>query len=399
MTARCFLIVGMDRSGTSALTRVISLTGADLPSDLVPPHASNVTGHWEPRPIVDIHDRLRENLGQIWNDYIPLPEGWFDHPATKTAREQILQHLRADFASSSSFVIKDPRLCLFAPLWLDLLKEFGAEPYVIFCFRQPLEVAASLKRRGDVPWDISLPRWLNSNVEAAIATRHVPRAFTSYDDLLTDWKSTLDRIQRDLGIQWRRTLDEIEPEVNDFLSPEHRHHVQIPYEQVDNEALRIQLKNVYEALQNACHSGTDSLEAAIPPAQAYLKELYESPREEVMRYERERFKVARRRARELESKLQKARERRRRLRRRLHKQRRSGIALMILIALLAALAGWILGRIQTSGPVSAAGAHSAWHAMSHSRLKASPESLEPRAVRTTATSMIGAIKSPRGRAA
>ena len=44
---RAVIVLGMHRSGTSALTRVISLLGADLPSSLMPANLSNEAGFFE----------------------------------------------------------------------------------------------------------------------------------------------------------------------------------------------------------------------------------------------------------------------------------------------------------------------------------------------------------------
>ena len=45
-------------SGTSALTRVMSLLGAALPKHIVPPHSSNETGHWEPELLMRLNEQL-----------------------------------------------------------------------------------------------------------------------------------------------------------------------------------------------------------------------------------------------------------------------------------------------------------------------------------------------------
>jgi hypothetical protein len=286
MPIQCFLILGNGRSGTSALTRVISLAGADLPSDLVPPMEANVTGHWEPRAIVAIHLRLRRQLGLTPNDYQPLPEGWLQHPATLRAREEILHHLRADFASSPAFVIKDPQICPFIPLWLDLLDEFGATPRIIFCFRHPLEVAASFQRRGGRPWSVTLPRWLSANIEVEIQTRSLPRAFVSYDDLMTDWKAVLHRIESDLDFTWPRRPQDIEAEVSSFLSPEYRHHQDLDFQTIGNAVLRDHLERTYAALLEARSGAQASLVDATAKGRSYLSELHADPAEEALRYER-----------------------------------------------------------------------------------------------------------------
>ena len=55
---RAIMVLGMHRSGTSAITRVIGLLGADLPNSLLPPSSSNEAGHWESNELMLIHDQV-----------------------------------------------------------------------------------------------------------------------------------------------------------------------------------------------------------------------------------------------------------------------------------------------------------------------------------------------------
>ena len=71
MTQRptAILILGMHRSGTSALTRVLNLCGVDLGTRLIPPAAgNNENGFWEHVDAVDMHERLLLQLGRSWSD-------------------------------------------------------------------------------------------------------------------------------------------------------------------------------------------------------------------------------------------------------------------------------------------------------------------------------------------
>ena len=69
------LVLGMSRSGTSLCTRVLNILGADLPMDLVGPAPSNPTGHWEPKHLVALNDRILRGLGRSWDDPRPMPAG------------------------------------------------------------------------------------------------------------------------------------------------------------------------------------------------------------------------------------------------------------------------------------------------------------------------------------
>src|SRR5688572_11653374 len=55
---RAILVLGMHRSGTSAITRVLNLAGAFLPGPFAAPAPDNETGHWESTAVVAVHDEL-----------------------------------------------------------------------------------------------------------------------------------------------------------------------------------------------------------------------------------------------------------------------------------------------------------------------------------------------------
>src|SRR5262245_21936381 len=53
---QALLVLGMHRSGTSALTRVLSCLGADLPKNILGPGPTNEAGHWESQDLIDLHE-------------------------------------------------------------------------------------------------------------------------------------------------------------------------------------------------------------------------------------------------------------------------------------------------------------------------------------------------------
>src|SRR5262245_43006838 len=108
---RAIVVLGMHRSGTSALTRVLSLLGADLPSRLLEPRPDAIRGYWESADLVAIHDRLLAAAGTTWDGVLPIAESWWHSDAAHGFRREILEVLHHDFVRSSFFVIKDPRIC------------------------------------------------------------------------------------------------------------------------------------------------------------------------------------------------------------------------------------------------------------------------------------------------
>ncbi len=71
------VVTGMPRSGTSALARVLSLFGADLPKNLMPlVPGNNPEGFWEPLDLVNLHDKMLRAAGTRWHDPGLIPALW-----------------------------------------------------------------------------------------------------------------------------------------------------------------------------------------------------------------------------------------------------------------------------------------------------------------------------------
>jgi hypothetical protein len=222
------MVLGMHRSGTSAYTRIFGLLGADLSKNLLPPSPTNESGYWESRELVEIHDQVLSSGGSNWHDWRAFNPEWFDSPAADPFRRRILDILRRDFGSSPLFAIKDPRICRLWPLWRDVLAEFGAKPLIIIPIRNPLEVAASLKRRNGFNPAKSHLLWLRHALDAENATRGIPRAITSYQSLVEDWQDVIAGLTSQLRLSWPRRSATVDIEIEQFLSAEFKHHVVTP---------------------------------------------------------------------------------------------------------------------------------------------------------------------------
>jgi hypothetical protein len=214
----------MHRSGTSALTRVLGLLGADLPLNLLGANDGNEAGHWESVDLIAIHDNLLSSAGSTWDDWRAFNPDWTASPVADAYKQQIAEAVERNWPASPLFVVKDPRICRFVPVWLDVLDRIGVEPRIVIPVRNPLEVAASLKRRNGFLPAKSYLLWLRHVLDADLNTRDLPRAFTTYDHLLTDWRSAVTQVAQRAGICWPRHSDFAELEIDKFLATTLRHH-------------------------------------------------------------------------------------------------------------------------------------------------------------------------------
>ncbi len=222
---KAILVLGMHRCGTSAATRMISLLGADLPSQLMPGlPGNNEMGFWESTEIAALHDELLAAAGSSWDAVSEFPRAWFETEQAEAYRGRLLAVLERDFAASTLFVVKDPRACRLVPLWVATLSAFGAEPSFVIPLRNPLEVAASLKARDDLAPARSWLLWLGHLLAAEKDTRSYRRSLIAFDELLSDWRAVAARVSEDLDIPWPRQGQRATTEIDDFLSPRYRHH-------------------------------------------------------------------------------------------------------------------------------------------------------------------------------
>jgi hypothetical protein len=221
---RAIVVAGMHRCGTSAITRVLSLLGARLPAELMPPLTSTDPGFWEPLPLAQLHDEILACGGLSWFDVRRFPATWYASDEAAEYRCRLVKLLVEEFGDASLFVAKDPRVCRLIPLWLDALSELECEPTFVLAFRHPLEAARSLQRRDGFSLDHGLLLWLRHVVDAERATRRCGRTFVSYDELLADWRGVVARVAVDLGLEWPKDPDGAAPEIEAFLSPALRHY-------------------------------------------------------------------------------------------------------------------------------------------------------------------------------
>lgn len=204
-------VLGMHRTGTSAITRLLLELGAHLPGTAMPANAANPEGYWEPAQVVGIHDRFLDHLDRDWRSVEAMPADAFNGEAAADARQEIRGLLaEAPDLWSGRWVVKDPRLCRLLPLWREPLNQ-GTQrrPAYLHVLRSPLAAAASLYDRDGIGLSEGLFLWLRHNLEAEQATRGRDRQWLFFEHLSAaqgpatsgeSWLSSVrDRLGRVLG--------------------------------------------------------------------------------------------------------------------------------------------------------------------------------------------------------
>lgn len=222
---KAIIILGMHRSGTSALAGALCLSGVEAGEHLLPPVAGdNPKGYWEDAEIVACHNQLLAAIGSSWQDERQLPDGWWKSREVAPFRARLMNIVRKSYGEKPLWLLKDPRLCRLLPLWQEIFAELGVSPNYVICIRHPREVARSLAVREDVPEEISCMSWLSHVLEAERWSRECPRVVVTYENLLEDWRAIALHIARTFAIPESSLLWSNGSVVDDFLEPELRHH-------------------------------------------------------------------------------------------------------------------------------------------------------------------------------
>ena len=135
------VIVGMHRSGTSLISRVLSELGVHIGAEL--------DGHYESVCFKAVNRRLLQDTGAHWAKPAPFVSGLGegDFRSTNVDKAKVLLEDRlASYGRVSDgqrWGWKDPRNTLTLPLWLELFPEAR----VIHVVRNGIDVALSLYRR------------------------------------------------------------------------------------------------------------------------------------------------------------------------------------------------------------------------------------------------------------
>ena len=256
----CVIVCGLHRSGTSAVTRLINLLGAEISRDIVPPGPDNCRGYWESSAVLAIHDRLLQAVAASPNhsfDPTPLPANWLATDAAREAKRRLTTVIQSEFAEGRLFIIKDPRMWRVLPLWREILEDLGISPIVIIPFRNPLEVAASLAQRDCYAQPKALLLYFCAYLETELASRSIPRVFIRYDHLLKDWRPFA-RALGQISVGIAPPSARVAGEIDRFLTTDLYHHRFSRQQLVRHSQIPASVVEMFDRMDEVAETGDES---------------------------------------------------------------------------------------------------------------------------------------------
>jgi len=213
------VILGMHRSGTSTVTRLVNMMGAFAgdEAELIGANAENPKGFWERRDVIELNDALLAHYGCSWFDlekwpYVTAHAETFPTPAMSQQADTILTRMN----THPHWVMKDPRLCQTLGFWLPRLDA----PCIIAVHRDPLEIALSLHTRNGFALHHGLLLWQYAATVMLYLSMHLPVLHVQYRDILENPLETAARIHAYLQARGAEELRLPDPDaITQFIEP------------------------------------------------------------------------------------------------------------------------------------------------------------------------------------
>jgi hypothetical protein len=262
--SRAVLLLGMHRSGTSAIARGLGALSVYLGNDFLDAQPENPTGYWEDKGIVEVNERVLGALGLKWDDTSAIDRRTFERRRVRALRRDAIRYLKRTFTSTSLWGFKDPRTIRVLPFWQRTLRECEVEDSYVVAIRNPRSVAASLFARQAMDADVAYRLWLVHMVPFFNDIIGKPFVVVDYDLLMRDSRAQLARIAHRLGVPFEASSVEIDGFASGFLDASLRHSVFEPDDFDDGSAVAQLTRDAYLRLYELAADRADGPGSSLP---------------------------------------------------------------------------------------------------------------------------------------
>jgi len=242
---QAIIVLGMHRSGTSALSGVLSEMNVFMGSDLYAAQKNvNEKGFFENAKIVDLNEELFDLLFSSWDDPLGYQLDFTETEAISRLKRKAVKLIKKDYSSKLLWGIKDPRVSILLPFWLSVFSELSIKLSYIIMVRHPLEVYRSLLKRDGFSETKSLMLWLNYTLTCLKYCKNSDYQIIMYDDLMSNSNVTIDKLVRNIDMGLLENVGT----ATQFISSDLRNHsVRFENNLYDNEVIQLS-KELYSLL-------------------------------------------------------------------------------------------------------------------------------------------------------
>lgn len=214
--ARCLLVLGTHRSGTSITTALSQALGFELGGPLLHVGDENPLGHFEHVEVLNTQDRYMAEVGVEW--FHPV-DPW--QIAGEARRRRWLDEMTDVYVRASDgaeqFAIKDPRLVRFLPMWWGVFRRLRVQPTALVTLRDPQATAHSLERRNQMAPAVAERLWCHDMESIRRNMGRCRHGIVRYEQLVADPVSAMRRGFARAGLTWQPSA---EPQILRLVDPQ-----------------------------------------------------------------------------------------------------------------------------------------------------------------------------------
>ncbi len=210
-------VLGMHRSGTSMLMRLLNICGVYISEEqnMVIAANSNEKGHWEHKKVLEINEEILNIFNGRWDKPPVLEDGWESDSRLDKLYVEAKEFVDEMNQHGKVWGFKEPRTCLTLAFWQKIIPDML---YVI-SFRNPNNVAKSLHRRNMMMYSDGIILWALYWKSILKYTKNEKRHFTFFDRFFLDWQKELNKIIKFIN-EKNITINNHGNEIRDFISPD-----------------------------------------------------------------------------------------------------------------------------------------------------------------------------------
>ena len=266
------VVLGMHRSGTSALTRGLKIIGADLGDRLMSPvEGDNPTGFWEDLDFYEMDVELMNALVGEWDSLAQIDQDALRAALGGDQFSQAVALVNRKLANVGLFGLKDPRLARLMSFWKEVFSHCNVDVEVVLALRNPRSVADSLFKRNGIDRGKSYCLWICHVLEILRNCAGLKYVVVDYDNLVESPENEFRRIAREFGHSVN--AEELQAYKASFVEGELRHTKYQLNELSEDSACPQLARDIYTTLfEVACDEMPSDVRRFNAPLQEWMNE-------------------------------------------------------------------------------------------------------------------------------
>ena len=251
---RIIVVLGVPRSGTSALMKALEVMGVSLPdAEAVAFNKFNEKGYWEDLDFFSFNLKLLEAVGDLKNqrrNILTLTEKEVSFLCEQGFLEKASRLLLEKLSDSALLAIKTSSFSILLPFWKKVFEKCKVSFSFVIALRNPLNVVASVEAAQEIIGKQGRQKsfwvWISYMLSSLEQTEGYERALVDYDELIKHPACQVERIARACQLE---IIDErLQAYCDDFIDRSlcHFHGEQDPF--LEDGSCRAFAVEMYEKL-------------------------------------------------------------------------------------------------------------------------------------------------------